>query len=590
VRYTELNNGLQPAWLQTGIKFLWGLSLTCMVMVASMHIVRAQNLDLIGKQPPFKFSGGLSATSTFYAAQGIDPRRPFHNYFLSGNFNINIYGLSVPFTFTYSDMNSGFQQPFNQFGFSPTYKWVTVHMGFRSMTFSPYTLSGIPFFGGGLELAPKGIFRFSAMYGRLLRATTVDTTNSRGGNPNFERWGYGFKAGLVKGTDKVELIFFTAADRIGSLPFVPEALGVLPQENIAVGLNLSKTFFKRVALSAEWASTAITRDTRAPFDLSGPRTLFSILGGAYSPRTSTAFYNALKAGINYTGGFYTVGVGYERVDPGYATLGAYFFNSDLENITVNGTMRVLKDKVNLSANVGTQRDNLNGDKTSTMRRLASSVNVGWVPSQKVNLTFSYSNFQTITRVRNIFDQINNTNPFNFQDTLNFSQIAQNASGNVMLALRNDKTRRNGLNLNVSYQQTDDRGGNSASPSSRFYNGNLSYNNTVVNRDFSWTISANYNRNENGGIVATTLGPVASVNKAFFNKQVRTTLAITWNQSYVGNSLASQIMNGRLSGTYTFKKKHNFNLSAIVTRRQSLASANASTFTEFNGNAGYSFNF
>ena len=43
------------------------------------------------------------------------------------------------------------------------------------MSFSPYTLSGHLFLGGGVELRPQGPWTVSAMAGRLQKAIPVDT-------------------------------------------------------------------------------------------------------------------------------------------------------------------------------------------------------------------------------------------------------------------------------------------------------------------------------------------------------------------------------------------------------------------------------
>ena len=63
------------------------------------------------------------------------------------------------------------------------------------MSFSPYTLSGHEFLGGGVELTPDKIpFKFSAMYGRLQKATEPDTLS---GDPSYKRMGGGFKVVAV---------------------------------------------------------------------------------------------------------------------------------------------------------------------------------------------------------------------------------------------------------------------------------------------------------------------------------------------------------------------------------------------------------
>ncbi|MGB4775201.1 MAG: hypothetical protein WBP45_08515, partial [Daejeonella sp.] len=142
---------------------------------------QAQRLDGIGKDPFLKVSGSVATNQVAYFADGISSRRDPYNYFLSGTLNFDLYGWSVPLGFTYSNQSKGaFQQPFNQYGLTPTYKWVTGHLGYSSMSFSNYTLNGHLFNGAGIDLAPAGRFKFSAMYGRLQKAVKTDTLSTSG--------------------------------------------------------------------------------------------------------------------------------------------------------------------------------------------------------------------------------------------------------------------------------------------------------------------------------------------------------------------------------------------------------------------------
>src|SRR5688572_9179858 len=147
-------------------------------MVLPWSPLAAQNLEAIGSEPPLHFSGGLSLTQIGYAINGIEARRDPYNYFLSGSITADLYGMSIPMSFMLSNQNNTFQQPFNQFGLTPTYKAFTGHLGYASMTFSPYTLNGHIFLGAGADYKPKGSkFSASAMYGRLQKAVQPDSTD-----------------------------------------------------------------------------------------------------------------------------------------------------------------------------------------------------------------------------------------------------------------------------------------------------------------------------------------------------------------------------------------------------------------------------
>ncbi len=564
--------------IQVGVLFFVGL-----------QSARPQNLEMIGKKGGVKLTGGVSFNQVFYAVMGIDPRRPFSNYVVTGNLNLSLYELSIPVTFSYSDQNSAFQQPFNQIGFSPRYKWITAHGGFRNMTFSPYTLNGHTFLGGGIELSPpKSMFRLSAMYGRLLRAVPIDSLN-RNQVPAFERWGYGFKAGLVKGSDNIYLSFFKGEDRRNSITLLPDSSTVTPQENAVVSLQAQRTFLKKLSLQAEYAQSALTRDTQTEVDASRI-TLFSFMGGLFRPRISTAYYSAYKGNLAWNEKYYSIGVGYERVDPGFTTHGAYFFNNDLENTTLNVSLRLFQDRLTIGSNFGLQRNNLNNDKLSTLRRNVGSVTIGLVASQELQLGFSYSNFQSYTRVQNQFDRINQVTQFDQLDTLNFRQIAQNVGGNATYSFGNPKKKLSVLNLNLSYQQTDDQQQvANPPPQSRFYNGNASYSLTIRPKELTITVALNFTRNENGPDVSTFYGPTLSANKSFFNKKLRTSASLSYNESLAGAILTSRIGNLRINNTLTAWKKHNFSLSGAAIYRATPSSSTTPPFTEFTGTFTYSYN-
>src|SRR5690606_10230202 len=129
----------------------------------------------------------------------------------------------------YSNTNRNFSQPFNQFSFAPTYKWVKTYVGYNSMTFSNYTLSGHVFLGGGVELTPKN-WRIAAMYGRLRKAVSFNLNDTlQYTDASFKRMGYGLKVGYEKNGDVYSVNIFTAKDDYHSIPFVLPGKQLTPQ-------------------------------------------------------------------------------------------------------------------------------------------------------------------------------------------------------------------------------------------------------------------------------------------------------------------------------------------------------------------------
>ncbi len=550
--------------------------------------VKAQNLETIGKENPITINGGLSLNQIFYAVDGIDSRRDPYSYYASGNINFNLYGWSVPLSFTYSNQQGSFQQPFNQYGIHPSYKWITAHLGYSSMNFSPYTLGGHLFLGAGVDATP-GKFKISAMYGRLQKAVEPDSLNETN-NPAFKRMGYGIKAGYADGNDQLHLILFRAKDDPSSISYVPEELDVLPEENLVLSFIGSKELFERVILNAEYAISGITKDVRAPKVGLDENKVFVNVGDMFRPRLSSSYYNALNAGVSYQANAFTVGLGYERIDPGYRTLGAYYFNNDLVNYTVNAATAILGGRVNIAANIGLQQDNLDGDKVSTMERTVGSLNVGYAASERLNFNASYSNFTTFTNIRSQFVDINQLTPYDNLDTLNFTQISQNASLNTNYILANSETKSQNLNVNLIFQDaSDEQGGVEQSSGNQFYMANAAYSLSLVPRNLTITGAFNYNKNKSQGANSTTLGPTLAVNKSLMERKMRLGISSSWNESFTNGEQINRVINVRGNGSYTIKKKHNLNLSLVLVNRESQGE-NAQAFTEFTGTLGYSYSF
>lgn len=564
-------------------------ALPIFLIFITYQVGNSQNLGVIGKQPILKVSGGVSANQIFYTANGINNRRSPYSYFLSGNLNFNIYEFSVPVSFNLSNQNVTVQQPFNQFSINPVYKWITGHVGFTSMTFSPYTLNGHIFKGGGIDATPNDKLKVSAMYGRLLRAVEVDTLSTRN-QPSFARYGYGVKTRYGSQGNFFEVILFRAKDDINSLSSVPEAQNVLPQENLVLSAGGGLTIAQKIQVKYEFANSAITTDIRAD-EIVGSN-IYQNVGSLFTPKISTAYYNAMKGSLAYSGNGYAVGFGYERIDPQYKTLGAYFFNNDLENITANANTSLVGGKVNLGVNVGTQRDNLDNSKISTLRRGIGSVNLTVVPSQNLNITTSYSNFQTFTNIRSQFVDINQLTPYDNLDTLKFTQISQNANANISYTLKTSPEKRQSLSANINYMKASDKQATIVQNSgSTFINLNIGYSVSFTPKNLTISPTFNLSQNESLAGQSVTGGPSLSISKTAMDKKLRMTLSGNGNRTYTENKLANQVISLRTNFGYLLKKKHNFNLSLVALDRTNKATTSGqANFKEFTGTLGYSYSF
>lgn len=547
----------------------------------------AQNLEKIGDKKPLKITGGISANQIGYLSNDVTSRRDPYTWVMTGSLNFNLYDWNVPISYTISNYNHAFQQPFNQYSLHPTYKWIQLHAGYCNMTFSPYSLSGHTFLGGGVELAPPGIFRFAAMYGQLQRAISPDTGNINI-KPAFSRIGYGIKTGINLEGYSIEATMFRASDDPNSMTQLINDSTIKPQENLVLSLSGKATLIQNLVLTGEIAGSCLTSDKTVPLLAGNDKNIYSGTG-LLKKHQSTAAHNAYKTGLNYSFDKSAIGLAYERIDPGYSTLGAYYSNNDFENYTANASTSVFNGKVSLSANSGIQYDDLDNKKASKTSRYVYSLNAAYAATQKLNISGAYSNFSTFTNIRSQFETINQTTPIQNIDTLNYTQLSQSSNVNVSYAISNSETKRQNLSFNFNYMVAKDKQASNISGSD-FYTTNVSYSHGLVPYNLTFTGALNSNYTLMPGSKALTIGPSVSVSKLFFEKTLRTSITVSKNNSYSNGKVLNSCFIARFTGGYAIIKKHNLSMSMIYSNRESFSNKIKKVLNDLTGTLSYNYNF
>jgi hypothetical protein len=536
------------------------ISALLIMLGLSLAAIHAQELSNIGKTDPLAVDGGISVSQVFYDANQSSSYRKPYSYTLNANLNFSVYGWSIPVSAVFSNNSWSYQQPFNQFSLSPSYKWIQTYIGYSSMSFSQYTLNGHQFLGGGVELSPPGNFKISAMAGRLQKRVLPDSSGFA--EPAYFRFGSGLKGEYTFNGGSIAVSTFYARDDKSSLGAFRDSTDIRPQENFCYSIAGNMNMIKNVSLAFEFGQSLITEDMYAEILESR-----SSLVPSFPFRTSTHRYNAYKINANYNSLIGTVGLGYERIDPGYKTLGAYYSTNDFENITFNYAGRVLKDKVTLMFSTGIQRDDLDGTKQQKNKRIVTNVGLGVNPSQKLGLNFNYSNFSSYTNIKSAFDNINTTSPYGNIDTLDFTQLTENYGASANYNPGSNENVRHGLMLSLNFQRAADKqSDNPMHAGAKFYNSMAGYNLGLMKLNLSLGLTMNYNRNTDQGMTNETFGPTLSARKTFFERKVNTSLGVSYNNSLSNGIRQSDVYVIRAGGGYVLQKKHNFDLSAIYALR------------------------
>jgi hypothetical protein len=564
--------------------------LFALLALPDVFSLRAQQVQLdnfreqFSRDKIFRMNGGLSASTVFYS--GNNPTRDPFNRILSGNMNFSLFNqLNLPFNINLNNLGANYSYPTlpNRISIHPAWKWIAGHIGDVSMSFSPYTLGGHQFTGAGIDLTPPGFpLQFSAMYGRMLKATPYDPENPASGTA-YKRTGYGAKLRYERDRYAVGMTWFGAGDDPNSLEWKPDSLSVFPQGNQAFSWDATLKMIRNLTFHAEYGVSILTRDTRMP------RSGDSFFNKMFDRTESTAVYHALNMNVSYQLFKNVIGISYERIDPGYQTLGAYYFTNDVENVTLNYARPLFGDKVTLAASAGVQRDDLDNSKDSDTKRLVGSVNVNVTPSEKLNFTASYSGFQSYTNIKSQFDYINQMTPYDNLDTLDFTQLSQNAAASVNYLFGKNENRRHSLNFNLSFQEAADkqndiiRKGNI----SRFYNFAATYGLSFVPQGIQLTASANATHNTAGFDRTLTCGPMLGVTANLFEKKLNTGISASYNATSGNGTSTGNILNLRWNASYTFRKKHVLSVVLINQRREA---KNRGASKDFTATCGYSYRF
>jgi hypothetical protein len=565
--------------------FCHGILLSVMLSCA-VEVVYSQALEHAGGAGGVKVSGGITSQAVVYSANGISGKRDPFNHFYSGNLNVDVYGWNIPFAFSYSNQHAKFHQPFNQYGISPSYKSLTVHAGYRSMSFSDYTVGGHLFLGGGVDFVVTPSVSIAGFYGRLQKRTRTDTT-ARDVLPAFERMGGGVKVSAGGEKTKMDVILFSAKDDINSLP--GDQKSVDPHENFVIGGSLKVQVAANLQVFLEYGGSALTKDLRA--EKVSARGANMLLSKFFQTRTSSSFYQAKKVSVQYAVGQSSAALLFERIDPRYETLGSYYFNSDIETYSFTGSTSFFQTKLTLSCQVGTQRNNLEKTGINSMHRLSGSATVNYRPSQALQLSGSFSNFQTVLNFNNRrLDDVDPINPSLTTDTLNYRQVAQNGVCNFQWNAVDNKRRRNTLQLNLSHQATKQiQGSAEADGPSRFYTMSAGLSSVLKRSGVQFDARGNSSFVFTDGTFSRTLGPSLAVRKGIGKKSGTVSATFSFLRASAGQAVWSNVVAVRFGLNFNVKRRHFFD-SQVSRSDRFKDGYNVQKFSETNIQFGYSYRF
>jgi hypothetical protein len=558
--------------------FVFPLLLLLFMMVSN---ISAQDIEQITKSPIVRTNGGISVSQISNFRNDSTDREQDFSYYLSGNLNCNLFGVvDLPFSFAYTnnEATANTPQPFNRLSIAPSYKWIKAYAGYSSLSFSPYTLAGHEFLGGGVELTPDSAVKFAAMYGRLKKASLPDSTS---GNSAYRRMGGGFKMDYLHKKADAGFSLFKASDDANSVVFEEgDSTYIKPKDNLAGSAYLNLKLVEGMVMRIEYGVSILNEDIsiRDSLQLLAKDNLVLTQG-------DVSTHHAFKSSVSQKTKIGSMGATYERISPNYTTLGAYYFNNDFENITANFSTSI-KQWLNFAMDAGFQHDNLQDQRTNESSRFIMSANASSRLSKKLMANLAFSNVQSYTHIKSAYDEINRTNEFQYLDTLSFTQLNMTTSANLGYAIKSTKDNRQNINAGFTYQEaSEQQEDDSRFVGSRIYNSMLSYQYSLIPIRLNISTTLNHNHNQMPENYLGILSYNLSLQKAFF-EQLKASFVGTFSKTFNNEGNIADVYNLRVTGGYTLAKKHNFNLSLAMINNNGLNGRQV----EYSANIAYNYIF
>lgn len=528
--------------------------LACIMIFISLKSY-GQDIEQVNLKKPVTFHGNLNLQMEYYRANGIPPRQKEFSWLINGNPVLTVLGVDLPFSFVFSNFENRFYQPFNQFGLSPRYKWATLHLGYRNLTYSHYTLAGHRMLGAGFDLNPRK-FRIGFMYGQLRRSTSIDSSMNANPlyvrpTPTYKRIGVAGKLGYGTQKNYADLVYFKGWDKTSSLNSKLQD-SIQPAENTTLGIVSKVTVLKKLTWTTDLGVSAYTMNRKDSADTIGtkkewPKSIMSLL---VKNKQSTHYYFAGETRLGYQENKWGAQIIFKRIDPGYQSMGAYFFQNDIQEFSLANNFKLDSGRLQINTNIGLQTDNLKKQKTSTSRRFIGSANINYNPSQKFGISFNFSNF-------GITNNPLNTSPGNEL----FKQVNNSFMLMPYFLWRNEKTMKN-LNIIATYQSlSTPQSYIGSTPDLNTYSLTANYNHTWILPGINANGSLNYINSK------TILGDMGSYGGSIggsaplLNRKLTVNASASWLQNtFKGNDNGHSIR-ATLGFTVPLGTHHNFQLLA-----------------------------
>jgi hypothetical protein len=443
--------------------------------------------------------------------------------------------------------------------------------------YSSFAFSGQTILGAGVDLSP-GKFRFGFMYGRFNRAVAFNQSGLAPSTPSFERKGWTTRIGYGTPQQFVDLVLVRAQDDVKSIS-TDSTNPLYAAANMVVGLNSKYKISKYLNFEAEGAMSIYTSDLNSMPMEGGGSFATNTSKSLIAVNASTDSKTALRAHLQYKKKLFGARLLYRRIDPSYKSMGTFYLNQDCQQISIEPSISLFKQKLMLKVSSGFQNDNLDHTKKRTTHKLINSVFASFTPNSHFAIDGNYANFQ--------YNQQSGSQPL--IDSTKTYQTNENLTISPRIIFAGSK-RSHVLNLSYNFMRLIDNNKFTQDINEyAIHNLMAGYNLSLNELKLNFSSGFNFTEMVNKLTTVDLYGISVGVNKTLMENALSLSLPFTLQRN---NSKANSawIVTATIGINYKLKKHHNFAFNYNFIGNYSDNEQASPTFKEYKGALQYSFTF
>jgi len=530
----------------------------------------------ISKSKTFKLNGSLSVGGFSYVTNRTNSFLQPYGYSANINITASVYGINIPLHLSFNQQGSSFSTPFNRFGMSPKYKWVTMHLGYRNYNWSEFLIAGATVYGVGLELQLNQ-YKIGGIIGNLRQ--TSEGNNSLFNIPQFSRSMQAIRFGSSSKHEYFYVTLLRGKDNITSLPQLSSEITdrLEAQENNAISLSFKSSFIdNKFFIEVESAISAFTENIRNPNIPTDKIPKIKFITKLFDIKPSTHGAYALKGTANYIHKTFKLQLTARKVSPEFKTFGTNYLISDILTYTINPSLNIWNNKISLSSSFGLMYNNLDNRLVNKTNRKIGSLSLNINPSQKFGTLINYSNYSIYQQVIKdslandsiLIDQINH----NFNITPRITLVSTNQIHNIVIS--------------ANYQTLEDKNKQSKIFSeNKILSINGNYSLGLIKSGYNFSLGFNYLTFSSSQLSTNQKGIKLGIRKSFLKKKL--SIGLTANYSkLLTNKTKNDLITLLSRINYRVTKKSSLNIQFYLLNKKSTIKPIIETRTQLN----YRYNF